>query len=106
MCGVCAKTCSSVTEGVTESLPGGTKVRVCRDCVTANLRPENGGGSGSGGGEQPLNMSLKTRKRTRSEDREEAVGGRGEDVAKKDNPTKLRRNGEEPKKYRLVKIVN
>ena len=103
MCTVCTKTYTSISDVVAESMAGGTTVYICRTCCHGD--DDGGGGGGSGGAEQPLNMCVKTRKRTRSDGDEAAGGGRGEDGAKKENHSKLRRNGEENKKYRCVGVA-
>ena len=97
MCTVCTKTYSSLSDVVAESMAGGTTVYICRTCCNGD---ESAASSGQGG-EQPLNMCVKTRKRTRSEEEEVTGGGRGgEGAGKKENPAKQRRSGDDAKKYR------
>ena len=108
MCCVCTKTYTSASDVVEEPLQSGATVHVCRSCCEENAasrvaayasKAGNGVAAGNGagnGGDQPLNMCLKARKRTRSEDEEESNGGRDEErgESSKENPTKFRKSGD------------
>ena len=95
MCTVCTKTYSSLTDVVSERMAGGTTVYICQTCCNGD---DVAAASGNGG-EQPLNMCVKPRKRTRSEDTE-VGGGRGGSDDDKENPHKCRKSSDENKTYR------